>query len=145
MGPTAGSAHALRNEINVTPLVDVCLVLLIIFMVVMPLLNEEVPVRLPYGANPDPKPQGEGQLRLSLAWGSPRVVFVGGDPAPIPLAALPERLEELRERKPWSEVVVRADRRLTYGEVRKVLRTLNEAGIRELSLAVDPVSPSARE
>ncbi len=145
MTPIAADRHALRNEINVTPLVDVCLVLLIIFMVVTPLLKDAVAVELPSGSKPDPKPQGEGQLRISIAWGMPRVVFIGAGAVPVPLANLGSRLEDLRNRKPWSEVVVRADRRLTFGEVRELLRILDRAGIRDLSLAVNPrISPTGR-
>jgi biopolymer transport protein ExbD len=137
MGPASPTRHGLRSEINVTPLVDVCLVLLIIFMVVTPMLTEGVSIALPFGSNPDPRPQHAAQLRLSVAYGLPEVVFFGSETDPVSLTNLSERLDYFRRRKPWSEVVLRADRRLTYGEVRKVLRRLRALGIREVSLAVD--------
>lgn len=56
MKSTARDRSRIRSEINVTPLVDVCLVLLIIFMVVTPMLNEAVSVQLPKGSNLEPRP-----------------------------------------------------------------------------------------
>jgi biopolymer transport protein ExbD len=144
MGPASPAPHGLRSEINVTPLVDVCLVLLIIFMVITPMLTEWVSIALPFGSNPDPRPQHAGQLRLSIAYGLPEVVFFGSETVPVSLTNLSERLDDLRQRKPWSEVVVRADRRLTYGEVRRILLRLRALGIREVSLAVDRRDQSER-
>jgi biopolymer transport protein TolR len=137
MESTARDRTRIRSEINVTPLVDVCLVLLIIFMVVTPMLNEAVSVQLPYGSNLEPRPQNAQQLRVSIAYGVGSAVFLGADRTPVLLSDLRGRLEKLRRQAPWSDVVVRADRRLTYGEVRAVLRSLNEAGIRQLSLAAE--------
>lgn len=137
MKSTARDRSRIRSEINVTPLVDVCLVLLIIFMVVTPMLNEAVSVQLPKGSNLEPRPQNAQQLRVSIAYGGGSGVFFGADRAPVLLSDLRGRLERLRQQAPWSDVVVRADRRLTYGEVRAVLGSLNEAGIRQVSLAAE--------
>jgi biopolymer transport protein ExbD len=131
------SRHGLQSDINVTPLIDVCLVLLITFMVVTPMLNEAVAVQLPDGSKLEPRPQNAKQLRISIAYGLRSAVFLGADRTPVPLFDLRARLANLREQAPWSDVVLRADRRLTYGDVRAVLRRLCEAGIGQLSLAAE--------
>ena len=124
---------AIRSDINVTPLVDVCLVLLIIFMVVTPLLGKGK-VKLPETPDPEAMPEQKGQLTVSiekdgaLSLGAERLAGAAG------LAAA---LSEAHGRSPEQAVVVKGDRRLTYGEVRQVLRRVNEAGFTHAGLAVD--------
>src|SRR5688572_31626048 len=76
-GAGGGSPDEVKGDINVTPLVDVCLVLLIIFMVVTPMLQSGVDVMLPQGPHAEKKPGEEGDLTISIK--SDGTVFVGQD------------------------------------------------------------------
>src|SRR5262249_25062011 len=115
-----------------TPLVDVCLVLLIIFMVVTPLLTK-ANVSLPETRTPDPLPEREDQLTVSIqADGS---LFVG--PRKVEEGELEAALREIHARSPEREVVVKGDRRLSYQQVRQVLRRVNAAGFAKAGLATE--------
>ncbi|MEY4238547.1 MAG: hypothetical protein RL339_1148 [Pseudomonadota bacterium] len=122
------------SEINVTPLVDVMLVLLIIFMVTAPLLNAGVPVNLP-DSRAKALDQEPSQVNLSLA----RDGRLYLDQAEIDRAALPERLAALpkgADGKP-PLVTLRADKSLDYGEVIAVMGELNRAGFNAISLVTN--------
>ncbi len=129
---TLGSS-GVRSDINVTPLVDVCLVLLIIFMVVTPMLQKGVDVALPSTTKPEKMPENEKQLEVSIkADGS---VFIGQNW--IPEDNLPAMLEEIHSNNPDRQVVVKGDKRLKYKEVRGVMRLLNEAGFTRVGLVTE--------
>jgi biopolymer transport protein ExbD len=118
----AGSG--VKSDINVTPLVDVCLVLLIIFMVVTPLLQAGRAVQLPETSNPDKMPEGAKQLNVAIeADGS---VFIGDKW--IPNDQLLASFQEIHERTPDKEVVIKGDRRLKYADIRKLMKVINQAG-----------------
>ena len=76
MGGGGGGQHSLQSDINVTPLVDVCLVLLIIFMVVTPLLQKGINVQLPVTDNPGKKPENEKQKLITIKWEKPPRYFI---------------------------------------------------------------------
>ncbi|MEA2563136.1 MAG: biopolymer transport protein TolR [Acidobacteriota bacterium] len=126
-------APEVRSDINVTPLVDVCLVLLIIFMVVTPLLQKGVDVTLPATADPEKMAENEKQLEVSVkADGN---VFIGQNW--VTEENLPSQLEEIHSSNPDRQVVVKADKRLKYKEVRRVMRLLNEAGFTRVGLITE--------
>lgn len=114
----------IRSEINVTPLVDVCLVLLIIFMVVTPMLQTGTDVPLPETAAPDPIPDDERQVTVALKIDG-RLTVDGRDVARDELVAT---LAALRDAGPDRPLVVKADRDLPYRDVRQLLGELQEAG-----------------
>ena len=118
------SASAVKSDINVTPLVDVCLVLLIIFMVVTPLLQAGRAVQLPETTNPDKMPEGAKQLNVAIEQDGS--VFVGDKW--VPQEQLLAHFTEIYERTPDKEVVIKGDRRLKYGEIRKLMKVINQAG-----------------
>src|SRR5262250_2022117 len=113
-------------EINVTPLVDVCLVLLIIFMVVTPLLNRDVDV--PDTPAPDSWPAAPAKSRIVIAFGPPVAITVDGDRNPLEQEALLALLRALHENDPRREIAIAADRRLSYGQVRSVVAAVQQAG-----------------
>lgn len=120
----------LESAINVTPLVDVCLVLLVIFMIVTPLIKN--PVELPPAANGSPFSEEERQLTITLAQGG--MLSVGS--VVIAHGQLASELRTVHALHPNRPVVLQADRRVNYGEVRDVLRSCREIGFQDVSLAV---------
>lgn len=145
MGPLpsqrAKGRRAPMAEINVTPLVDVMLVLLIIFMVTAPLLVTGVPVNLPdsrAGAlEPDKKP-----VQISLD--NEGRVFV--DDQEVMEAELPTILESKRPAAGGEapQVFLRADRGLDYGRVMRVMGELNRAGLNKVSLVTTGAEQTGR-
>ncbi|HZI67302.1 MAG TPA: biopolymer transporter ExbD [Thermoanaerobaculia bacterium] len=126
---------SLQSDINVTPLVDVCLVLLIIFMVVTPMLQKGMDVQLPTTDNPDKKPEGSKQRLISVKWETPPKYFI--DTKWFPPEEFQRALDELYQRAPTSELVIKADQRLTYGEVKKVMRMTKDAGFEDVGLIAE--------
>ena len=118
---------AVRSEINVTPLVDVCLVLLITFMVVTPLLTKGQSIALPETPRPPRLAEPPGQLRLTLR--ADGQVFLG-DTA-IPRSRL---VDVLRTAGADRELAIFADRRLPYRDVRAMLAAASEAKFETASL-----------
>ena len=120
-----------KSDINVTPLVDVCLVLLIIFMVVTPLLQSGVPVLLPETGKPEKYPEGQKQVKIAIQ--DDGKMFIGQDWVPTK-AELIRRMDDMLKTDPQKEVVIKADRRLKYKDVREVMKALNEAGFSKVGL-----------
>ena len=137
MGSAPRRAHGRRRtpmaEINVTPLVDVMLVLLIIFMVTAPLLVAGVPVNLPDSrAKPLDQPQKPVQISLD-AKGS---LFI--DEQPVALASLPGRLAAIPAKGTQApQIYLRADRALDYGHVMTVMGELSRAGLTKVALVTN--------
>jgi biopolymer transport protein TolR len=135
MGPLPSSRGRHRRvpmaEINVTPMVDVVLVLLIIFMVTAPLLVAGVPVNLP-DSRAKSLDQGEKPVQVSLE--GEGKLFV--DDEAISMEDLPARLEAIAaaggEKGP--QIYLRADRHLDYGQVMAVMGELNRAGLNRVAL-----------
>jgi biopolymer transport protein TolR len=126
-------------EINVTPLVDVMLVLLIIFMVTAPLLTAGVPVNLPESRA---KALDQDQKPVQIAVDEGGQVFV--DDAPVADDALAGALEAIAARtgpdgKP-PQIYLRADQGLGYGKVMRVMGELNRAGLNRVSLITSAAS-----
>jgi biopolymer transport protein TolR len=128
--------NAIKADINVTPLVDVCLVLLIIFMVVTPLLIKGVDVELPETAKPEKMPEGAKQLNVFVK--SDGSIVVGQDW--VPKDHLAQHFKDIYTQTPDKTVVIKGDRRIQYKEVRDVMRLLNEAGFSGVGLVADKKS-----
>ena len=124
-------AGDVKSEINVTPFVDVVLVLLIIFMMVTPMLQRGVDVALPLTDNhAEEKDTGE-QLFISVRRDGS--VFLGQER--VAVERLADRLRPLLSRQPAPPVFIKGDRSLTFAPVRKVLEAVHAAGAPGVSLA----------
>jgi len=138
MGMQLGN-KGLNSDINVTPFVDICLVLLIIFMVVTPMLQEGVTVNLPYAKNSLPKEDDENHA-IVVAVPNDRQIFV--QKKPIPRDQYQAEMTEIHDRMPDKAVLIKADRSMKYGDVRKVMIETNDAGFTEVSLVTEKVPGS---
>ncbi|HYU35065.1 MAG TPA: biopolymer transporter ExbD [Thermoanaerobaculia bacterium] len=118
-----------RSEINVTPLVDVCLVLLIIFMVVTPLLRQEIPIQLPETGHSKLIVE-HPQIEVSML--EDQTVLV--EHKAVPLRDLPGVLRRLHAADPDRPVIVQGDKRLRYEQLSRVLESVDEAGFQRVGL-----------
>jgi biopolymer transport protein TolR len=126
----------MNSEINVTPLVDVCLVLLIIFMVVTPMLQKGIPVNLPVTEEPEKTPDTDKQLQISVkADGS---VYLGSQV--IRKDQVQTELENIHSRTPDREIAVKGDKLVKYGDVLDVLKACREVGFNDVGLIAQPKS-----
>jgi biopolymer transport protein TolR len=122
-----------RSQINVTPLVDVCLVLLIIFMVVTPMLQKGIDVALPETNKPDKMPEGSKQLDVSVKQDGSIYVSQNW----VPDDRVQSTLKDVHDQSPDKNVVVKGDRRLKYKQIRHVMEMLNEAGFSRVGLVME--------
>ena len=129
-----GSENALKADINVTPLVDVCLVLLIIFMVVTPMLQKGVPVNLPVTEEPEKTPDSEKQLLISVK--ADGAVYLGS--TVVRKEQVQSELETIHQRTPDREIAVKGDKMVKYGVVLDVLKACREVGFNDVGLIAQP-------
>ncbi|HYU31124.1 MAG TPA: ExbD/TolR family protein [Thermoanaerobaculia bacterium] len=122
-----------KSDINVTPLVDVCLVMLIIFMVVTPMLQKGVDVMLPQTNQPEKMPEGQKQLTISIKQDGH--VFVNQNW--VPDENLEAELAKIHNQTPDKDVVIKGDRRLKYKQVRKLMQQVNEAGFTRVGVVAE--------
>jgi biopolymer transport protein ExbD len=135
------SRTALNAEINVTPLVDVCLVLLIVFMVVTPMLQKGVPINLPVTEQPEKTPDTEKQLQISVkADGS---VYLNS--MVIRKDQVQSELENIQKHTPDREVAVKGDRSVKYGAVLDVLKACRDVGFNDVGLVAQPKKSPTQE
>jgi biopolymer transport protein TolR len=126
-------------EINVTPFVDVMLVLLIVFMVTAPLLTVGVPVDLP-----QPRARALGQDKEPLAVSVDREGQVFLQDTPIALAELVPKLQAISENGYDQRIFVRGDQAVGYGKVMEVMGLLNAAGFTRIGLVTQTDKPKPR-
>ena len=121
------------SDINVTPLVDVMLVLLVIFMVTAPILQQGVSIDLPKVAAA-PLTGEEEQLVVNV--NKAGQVFLNDTPMALP--ALTEKLAAIRLARPDRQVYVRADQSVPYGQVMKTMGAVRESGLTKIGLVTEP-------
>ena len=124
-------------EINVIPLVDVVLVLLVIFMVTAPMLYRGMDINLPKSATNTIKPE----MRTVLTIEKDQKVYLDKDL--VPVALLESKLKAVKQRNADVSIYLRADRDVPYGTVVQVMDGVKRAGIEKLGMVTDP--QSARE
>jgi len=127
------------SEINVTPLVDVMLVLLVIFLITAPLMGSALRLDLPATeAASSPAPINS----LSLILDPQGLIFI--DDKPVALEALPAVLAMQASTDASVEVQLRADQSVLYGRVAEVMGLLQKAGLSKVALAVQPPAPKIK-
>lgn len=127
-----GRGHRPMAEINVTPFVDVMLVLLVVFMVTAPLLTVGVSVELPESAAA-PIPGQDEPLAVSIDSGG-RVFIQDSE---VSLETLIPRLQAITQNNPDARIFVRGDKAIDYGRVMEVMGTLNGAGFNRVALITE--------
>ena len=134
MGMDLGGAQGgVKSEINVTPLVDVMLVLLIIMMLVAPLLQQGVSVKLPEAENTVDKPEVSDQTVIAIA--ANKDVYLNAKP--INPQELATKLTEILENKTEKIVLIKADSDVDYGSVMSTMDQLRQAGIENVGLITE--------
>jgi len=123
-------AHAM-GEINVTPLVDVVLVLLLVFMVTAPMMSRGIDVALPVANQPDIAPED----RITVSMNAEGRVYVADKPVAMPL--LEDTLRGLMEGRTAKVLYLRADQGLRYGKVIEVVDVMKRAGVDQIGFAYE--------
>ncbi|MBI3329438.1 MAG: ExbD/TolR family protein [Nitrospinae bacterium] len=137
LGPTQKSRHTSLSEINVTPLVDVMLVLLIIFMVTAPMLQQGIDVNLPREAAGNLDPSRE---RLIVTLAKNERIYLNDR-----RMDLPELEQTLRQAAATTkEVFLRADKDIPYGLVVKTIAVIKQAGIERLGIVTVPADEDGK-
>ena len=129
-----GDKGNIRSEINVTPLVDVCLVLLIIFMVVTPMLGTG-DITLPRTDQPSKKPEDQKQIVINVKYGNPPILGIADQV--YSRSDFERVLDEDYQRNSTRPVVIKADTRLAWKDVRDVMRVAKDAGFENVGLITD--------
>ena len=133
MSMNVGGSGGIKAEINVTPLVDVMLVLLIIMMIVAPLLQQGVPVTLPLANNSSEKPETQDQTVVTIDRN--KDVYVNGKP--VASGQMESRIKEVLEDKSDKIVIIKADVEAPYSAVMDTMDDLRKAGIEDMGLITD--------
>jgi biopolymer transport protein TolR len=141
MAMTTGGRGGLRSDINVTPLVDVVLVLLIIFMVVTPMLQRGKPVVLPPSRTVDKVGKTGDPLLISIT--SEHKLFVENED--VDEGQLEQKLRDEIIASPLRPLLLKGDSSLTVGDVRKVMAIARKAGARGLQFAIQEIKTEGSE
>ena len=135
MAMEVGNAKGdVKSDINVTPLVDVMLVLLIIMMIVAPLLQTGAGVKLPLAANTTEKPQTQDQTVVAVDKNDR--FFVNS--LPVRKEELRQRVEEILESRKERIILISADKDARYSAVMNAMDELRASGIEDMGLITDP-------
>jgi biopolymer transport protein ExbD len=131
-----GKKGAAMADINVTPMADIMIVLLIIFMVITPMLQKGVDVRLPVAANT--KDRKDEPKTIMVALRKDTTTFLSGIKLDNQADLVPQLKEKLEDMPEGSKVVyLKADEGLQYSEVMKVMDLCREAGVEEIALIAE--------
>ena len=134
MAMDLGSKGSLKADINVTPLVDVMLVLLIIMMLIAPMLQKGVNVQLPLASNTNAKPDNQSQTVLAID--SNKRLYL--NTVPVQTGDLRRKVEEVLEGKKDRIVIIKADVDVEYSAVMDAMDELRASGIEDMGLITDP-------
>ncbi|MCG2829477.1 MAG: protein TolR [Desulfobacteraceae bacterium] len=132
-----GNNNSFMSDINVTPFVDVMLVLLIIFMVTAPMMIEGVNVSLPE-ATSEPLPAEQDQLIITIDKNNQ--IYIND--YQVTLYFLREKLIKILDGRVGQEVYLKADKNISYGTVVRVMSEIKGAGIEKLGMVTEPITPN---
>ena len=138
---TANSgSSAVKADINVTPMIDVMLVLLIIFMIVTPLIAAGFKATLPKGKNLDPRPEGDNEVILGIdEYGK---YFLNG--RPLPDGTLEDQLRSIYAARTEDKILYfKADNQLKYGKIQEAVETARRSGVRVMAAITEPNQSAA--
>ena len=133
MAMQLGGGGGVKSDINVTPLVDVMLVLLIIMMIVAPLLNQGVSLTLPIATNSAEKPQTQDQTVVAVT--ADKRFWLNA--VPVDKNDLTRRVTDALESKKEKAVIIKADQDVEWGAVMEAMDTLRAAGIEDMGLITE--------
>jgi len=128
-----GAKGGIKSDINVTPLVDVMLVLLIIMMLVAPLMQQGVPVKLPVASNYVDKPETNNQTVVAIA--ANKAVYLNAKF--IATEELGKKVEEALKDKVEKVVLIKADQEVDYSAVMAAMDQLHQVGVEDIGLVTD--------
>jgi len=134
MGMAAGGSKGIKSDINVTPLVDVVLVLLIIFMVITPMLQRGKPVILPKAMKLE-KPPGEDKDPIIVSITKEKGVYIETDKYDD--EGFVSELQKKLIADPTKKILLKGDQSLTFDDVRKVMALSQKAGAKAIGLGVE--------
>jgi biopolymer transport protein TolR len=128
-------SSAVKADINVTPMIDVMLVLLIIFMIVTPLIAAGFKATLPKGKNLDPRPEGDNEVVLGIdEFGR---YFLNG--RPLPEGTLEDQLRGIYQARTADKILYfKADNKLKYSKIDEAVETARRAGVRVMAAITEP-------
>ena len=127
----ASTKAAVKADINVTPLIDVMLVLLIIFMIVTPIIAAGFQATLPRSANPEDRPEGPDEIRLGIDRDGKYYLDVGSGPQLVPDADLPGRLAGLYAGRMKDKILfLKADQNIDFARVQTAIEVARASGVR---------------
>ncbi len=129
----------LKAEINVVPLIDVMLVLLIVFMIAAPMMTQGIKVELPQAASEPVESKEDDPITVSVkADGTYYIDLAGDAEAPRPLAEIKSIVSKVLKEKPNTPVFVQGDKKVDYGAVVNLMGELKQAGAPSVGLITEP-------
>jgi biopolymer transport protein TolR len=137
MSMAVGKKGGAMSDINVTPMADIMIVLLIIFMVITPMLQKGVDVKLPLAGNT--KERKDEPKSITVAVKKDATTFLGGIKVENQNDLIPQLKEKLEDMPEGGKMIyLKADQELAYSEVMKVMDLAREAGVEEIALIAEP-------
>jgi biopolymer transport protein TolR len=139
MAMQLGGSGGIKSDINVTPLVDVMLVLLIIMMIIAPLLQKGVDVRLPIAVNSASKPETQDQTVLGIK--ADKTIWLNG--VEVRKEEMRTRLDAILETKKEKLILIKADEDAPYSAIMDAMDQLRASGIEDVGLITDSKAQTA--
>jgi biopolymer transport protein TolR len=136
-GKPGAGVTSVKSDINVTPMIDVMLVLLIIFMIVTPLIAAGFKATLPKGKNLDPRPEGDNEVILGIdEYGK---YFLNG--RPITDATLQDQLRSIYTARTEDKILYfKADNKLRYAKIQEAVEIARQSGVRVMAAITEPTN-----